>query len=246
MTAGERDRGLAAPVRDENIRAISAPTRSLWSRLSTGHVVMIVAGLLAVVANLAVLSARDDVFVVAAAAGELRQGRVITSADFVTVDVNVDEDTLRDLVLAADLPALEGKIAARTIPDGALVHPDDFRSASAPLELRAMSIPVGREDAVGGDISAGDLVDVIAVADGTSRYITTAAEVLAVPETATSGIAGGTSFFVTIAIDAETALRLALALEEAEVSVVRSTGASEPDELEFTNNPEPDPVGPES
>jgi len=216
------------------------------SRLSTGHVVMIVAGLLAVVANLAVLSARDDVFVVAAASGEIRQGQVITAADFATVDVNVDEEILRDLVLMADLPALEGKIAARTIPDGALVHPNDFRNASAPLELRAMSIPVGREDAVGGDIAAGDLVDVIAVDDGMSEYITTAAEVLAVPEQATSGIAGGTSYFVTIAVDAETALRLALALDEAQVTVVRSTGASEPDQLEFSNAPGPDEPLPDS
>lgn len=207
---------------------------------------MIVAGLLAVVANLAVLSARDDVFVVAAAASEIRQGQVIAAADFTTVDVNVDEDTLRDLVLAADLPAIEGKIAARTIPQGALIHPDDFRNASAPLELRAMSIPVGREDAVGGDIAAGDLVDVIAVADGLAEYVTTAAEVLAVPEQATSGIAGGSSYYVTIAVDAETALRLALALDEAQVTVVRSTGASEPDQLEFTNSPEPVEAQPDS
>lgn len=207
---------------------------------------MVVAGLLAVVANLAVLSARNDVFVVAAAAGDIRQGQVMTAEDFTAVDVNVDEETLRDLVLTADLVALEGKIAARTIPDGALVHPDDFRSASAPLELRAMSIPVGREEAVGGDIAAGDLVDVIAVGDGVAEYITTAAEVLAVPEAATSGIAGGSSFFVTVAVDAETALRLALALDEAQVVVVRSTGASEPGELEFTSIPGSDEVTPDS
>lgn len=231
---------MASPLPDENVRPIAAPRRSLFSRLSTGHVVMIVAGLLAVVANLAVLSARDDVFVVSAAAGEIRQGQVVSPGDFQPVDVNVDEDALRNLVLTEDLTALEGKIAARTIPAGALVHPDDFRSASAPLQLRAMSIPLDRQDAVGGDVAVGDLVDVIAVGDGTSEYITTAAEVLAVPESATSGIAGGTSFFITIAVDADTALRLALALDESRVSVVRSTGATEPEALEYTNAPEPD------
>ncbi len=238
MTVRGREQALAAPSPEDTVRPLGAPRRSLLSRLSTGHVVMIVAGLLAVVANLAVLSSRDDVFSVASAAGEIRQGQAITADAFEAVDVNVDEDTLRDLVLSADLGALEGKIAARTIPAGALVHPDDFRSASAPLELRAMSIPVDREDAVGGDVSAGDLVDVIAVQDGIAEYITTAAEVLAVPESATTGIAGGGSYYVTVAVDAETALRLALALDEGDVSVVRSTGATPPENLEFTNVPE--------
>lgn len=238
MTVRGEESALAAPATDENIRPLSAPRRGIFSRLSTGHVIMILAGAVAVVANLAVLSARDDVFSIATAATEIRQGKLITASDFETVDVNVDDETLRDLVLEADVAALEGKIAARTIPAGALVHPDDFRSASAPLELRAMSIPVNRQDAVGGDLAVGDLVDVIAVSDGVSEYITTAAEVLAVPEAATAGIAGGTTFYVTVAVDADTALRLALALDSAAVSIVRSTGASEPESLEFTPAPD--------
>jgi Flp pilus assembly protein CpaB len=94
--------------------------------------------------------------------------------------------------------------------------------------LRAMSLPVPREHAAGGDLRAGDRVDVLGVIEGSDvDYAATNIEVLAVSE-ARSGAVGArpSEFSITVAVDETQARLLARALAAGNVEVVRSTGAA--------------------
>lgn len=206
---------------------------SLLGRLSAGHFIMLLAGLLAVLANFAVLRARDESFLVAVADRDLGRGTVATADAFRVVEVQVDSDLLVTLVEAENLAELGGRIAARSIADGELILASDFVAAAAPSERRAMSIPVARVHAAGGMITDADVVDVVAVVDGIAEYIVVAAPVLDVAAPSTTGIGSSGEFYVTVAVDATTALRIAGAMDRGSIEIVRSTGASRPIEMIF-------------
>lgn len=203
------------------------PRRRLASRLSAGHLLMLLAALVAVVANYAVLRARDDTVRVAVAAVELRPGLEVRAGDLAFTDVRAEPEVLGTLLEPERLPAVEGWIATAAVPAGELVRASDLHAPSAPAAQRAMSVPIEAEHAVAGDLQPGDRVDIIEVEGRTATYLVTDAEVLAVPPPAATGIAGGLrSFSVTIAVDDETALRLAVAIRSGQLEVVRSTGAT--------------------
>ncbi|PLS75322.1 MAG: hypothetical protein CYG61_07985 [Actinobacteria bacterium] len=86
-----------------------------------------------------------------------------------------------------------------------------------------MSLPVERQHAVGGALRPGDRVDVIDGAE--ASFVVTNAEVLAVPNLSNGNLSGTGSYAITIAVDAQGALRLAAAIAGGKVEVVRSTGA---------------------
>ena len=100
-----------------------------------------------------------------------------------------------------------------------------------------MSIPVPVERADGGGIGAGDRVDVLAGdGNGGASYVAQGLMVVAVSPTRTSGVLAGASsdFWVTVAVDRATALRLTAALGASgaapgtSLEVVRSTGETAP------------------
>jgi Flp pilus assembly protein CpaB len=205
--------------------APAPPRRPLRSRVSTGHLVMIVAGLVAVVTNYALLRA-DDGAAVALARGELPAGEPVSVDAFRLVTVDLDDGVLATLVRPDDLASLEGAVPRVTIPAGALVRHADLRTGSSLDGRRAMSFPVEPAHAAGGVLDVGDRVDVIGIRDGVARYLVAGAEVLNVPSAgAGAGLGGLQTFSVTIAVDDAEALQVALAVREGAVAVVRSTGA---------------------
>lgn len=89
-----------------------------------------------------------------------------------------------------------------------------------------MSVPIDPDHAVAGALRQGDRVDVIEVRDGTAAYLITDAQVLDVPTAEQRGGLGSLNrFSITLAVDDETALRLATALRSGSLDVVRSTGS---------------------
>jgi Flp pilus assembly protein CpaB len=90
-----------------------------------------------------------------------------------------------------------------------------------------MSLPVPVEHAAGGSLSAGDRVDVISVSDGSAGFIATDLEVISVASGDSASIGSITAHHVTVAVEAEQALRLAEALDSGSIEIVRSTGASD-------------------
>lgn len=220
---------MAAPA-DETVPSIghAAPRRSLLSRLSLGHVIMIVAGLLAALLNFTLLQSNEETFLVAVAAADLLPGRAIDRADLRFEEIRATDDILATLIQPSDVVALEGQVVARSIAEGELVSATDFRAASAPLEQRAISVPVQGDRAVGRALAVGDLVDVVVVDRANiAHYVAAGLEVLALPAEARQ--IGGVDFFVTVAVDAETALRIASAVESGEIHIIRSTGSAIPD-----------------
>lgn len=200
--------------------------RRVTSRLSTGHVVMIVAALLAALLNYSALRARDDTVRVAVAAREIPAGAPLAAGDLRFADARLDDDVLATLLGSEQAAARDGWIATGTLAAGEPIRASDLRAPSAPEEQRAMSLPIDPEHAVAGAVRRGDRVDVIEVRDGVASYLVTDAEVLAVPATAPRGGIGRLGrFSITIAVDDEVALRLASALHTSALDVVRSTGS---------------------
>lgn len=203
-----------------------APRRRRGQRLSAGHVVMVVAALLAVLLNYSVLRARDDTVRVAVAARDIPAGATVPAGALRFAPVRVDDDLLANLLEPADVAALDRWVSAGPLRAGEPVRASDVRLPSAPQSQRAMSLPVPVHHAVGGALRPGDRVDVIEVRDGDPTYVVTDAEVLDVPAAEQRGIAALEQFSVTLAVDDRTALRLAAALRAGTLDVVRSTGAS--------------------
>lgn len=188
---------------------------------------MLVAALTAGVANYAVLRGADESARVAVAARVLEPGVPVDATAFTVTEATVGDDVLAALVRADQLPELVGSIPSVQVPAGALLRVTDLRPASEPGEERAMSLPVDTAHAVGGDLRAGDRVDVIAVRDGHPAYVLVDAPVLAVADGARRGqtFGAGSGFSITVAVDERTALDLAAALDGDAVEVVRATGA---------------------
>ncbi len=217
---------LEAPARPR--QAIDPPlaSRSLRSRLSLGHIVMLLAALLAGLLNYSLLRSRDTRVRVAVVADGLEAGAPLSSDGIRFVSLDADQAVLATLLQPAAVSGVEGWVATTTLASGELVRTSDLREPSAPGERRAMSIPVEPTHAVGGAIRAGDRVDVIAVRGGAASYVLTDAPVLATSGQSDRGALGGLAeFSVTLAVDDRSALRLAAAVHGDALEVVRSTGA---------------------
>ena len=197
--------------------------RSLRSRVSSGHVLTVVAALLAAIANVAVLRGGAAEVVVMVAAREIPAGATVAADDL--RQMSLEGGALDQLLTREDLAALDGMVAAVTIPAGAPLRRSDLTEpAASGVHGRRISIPVDRQRAVGGDIDPEDRIDVIRVVDGRASYLVSGARVLAVSDETNVGIGSLGGFHVTIAVDADTALCLASAIDAGGLTVVLSTG----------------------
>ena len=220
----------AAP-RPEAIEAVPRPPsslpRSLLSRLSTGHLVMIVAGLLGLLLTVAVLRRADERQPVAVAAHDLSPGSAITESAVRYENVKMDDALLDTMLQRDDVQALDGSVAAYPIAKGDLIARRAIRPAAAPAGRRAMSIPIDPARAVNGELEPGDRVDVILAANHEVSIIVTDAEVLSVNRPDRGGAFGGIdeSFAVTLAVDARESQLVAGGLAGGDIVITRTTGA---------------------
>lgn len=208
------------------------PHRPPWSRFSTAHGLMVLSGLLTFVLVVSAMGGPEARLTVLAARGDIPAGAPLSRDILRQVELPADSDLARATVQLERLAGGE-HVAARPIAAGELLRPSDLGAGpvSGADRLRAMSIPVKRERAVGGALRVGDLVDVVDVVEGTARWVVAGAQVIEVPKSASSrGIVrevGGT-YHVVVEVSDEEALALAEALTHDSVSVVRSTGAKAP------------------
>ena len=206
--------------------AFRVPRRRLVSRLSAGHVVMIVAGLLGLVVTVVAIRAADDSQKVAVAATDIESGRPLTEADVRWVDVRLTDELAARVVRPDDVDTLEGAVAATAIPAGELLSEADLRPIAAEGGLRAMSIPVEPSRAVNGELEAGDRVDVLVARGGEVAVVVADAEVLDVKDSGSGGLgAVDADFAITLAVDVRESQLLAAAIADGEFVVTRSTGA---------------------
>jgi Flp pilus assembly protein CpaB len=137
--------------------------RGLATRLSTGHVVMIVAGLLGVVLTLSVLRGADDRRQILVAAKDLVPGAVIDAHSVRVERIDASSSVLATTYAPDELDALRGRVATASIAKGALVTRGAVRPRDAGAASRSMSFPLAKARAMAGALDTGDRVDVLAV-----------------------------------------------------------------------------------
>lgn len=198
--------------------------RSIFSRLSFGHVVMISAGLLAFMLNVLVLRSKGETVEVSVAAQPITAGTRLQAEDLGYRLIDAEGPFVDRVISRESVAPFLGHVVIRDVDPGAPLLADDLRPAAAPDAGRAMNIPVTPDHAVGAALFVGDLVDVIAVDDGQSRFVATAIEVLSVALDRSRTSAD--RFGVTVAVSDKEALALATAIDGGSVHLIRSTGSS--------------------
>ena len=196
--------------------------------MSTGHVVMVLAGVLGALLTLSVLRAADDSRPMLAAARDIAPGTVIDGHLLRVTRVHVDAGVLATLVGASELSTLRGRIAIDAIPAGTLLTRSELRAAKDGDAPRAMSFPIPRSRAVGGALRVGDRIDVLSVVrnTGVSAYVASDVQVLAFSGAGSGPLQGSDDASVTIAVDSDAAARIASAQETGSITLVRATGAT--------------------
>jgi len=202
------------------------PKRNPLSRITASHLLMVLAAVLAFATNVMVLRSQDETRAVVVAAQSIEAGRTLHAIDFAQAEVDVEDELFLTLTPWEQVGALHGMVAARPIEAGGMVVAADVRSPSAPDSLRAISIPVDVEHAVGGNLVSGDRIDLIAVTEDSAGYVLVGAEVLSVPAPGRGSLTGAGGFYLVVAVDAEQALAVAAALRQGQVEIVRSTGST--------------------
>jgi pilus assembly protein CpaB len=204
-----------------------AVRRGILGRLSAGHVVMIVAGLVGMVLTLGLLRAADDRVEVAVAARDLAPGTAIRASDLRFSPVSMDGALLDTALQHRDLASLEGSVVTSGVAAGDLLPRSALRPAAAPSGKRAMSIPIDPARAVNGELAAGDRVDVVVATTQEVAIVVADAEVLGVEGGDRGGAFGGVDqqFAVTLAVDAQESQLLTAATVDGDVMITRTTGA---------------------
>jgi Flp pilus assembly protein CpaB len=208
--------------------AVAARRRALTSRVSTGHVVMVLAGVLGALLTLSALRAADNTRPVLAATSDIATGSVVDAHSFRATRVHVGSAVLATLFDASELAELRGRVVVERIPAGALVTREAVRRVAEGNDPRAMSFPIPRSRAVGGALVVGDRVDVLSVVrnSGRSGYVATDIQVLAFTSSGSGPLQGSDDASVTIAVASDAAARIASALETGTITLVRATGAT--------------------
>lgn len=200
--------------------------RPVWTRLSRAHVVALLAALLAGGLNLAALRGADEGQAILAAAVDLSHGGALEERFVREVVLSGDPATLGGLVAADRLAERRGWLLTRPVRAGEPLRWSDLRDPDRLDGARAISVPLASEHAVGGSLRPGDRVDVIAVREGSALWVVANVEVLDVGDgEAADGLGAVPVYAVTLAVDESQALRLAWAMHDGAVELVRATGA---------------------
>jgi Flp pilus assembly protein CpaB len=242
LSFGIGRRGPVSAVVDRPSPAAPAPPRrrqSLSERVTVGHVAPVVLAVFAGVFVLGALRDRSATALVAVANGPISAGAAVDGSDTRLVRVHAHDSGLRaGLLPAADLG--RGWVAAVRIGAGdAITRSEVVHAGPGGGGLGSMSIPVAVSHAAGGSIVAGDRVDVIAENGAGSQgsagaqYVGQGLQVLAVSSSKTPRLLATTNgdYYVVVAVDRATALRLTAALASSSgvggggnIEVVRTTG----------------------
>jgi pilus assembly protein CpaB len=221
----------AAPVTSSPVNGAAVGRRGplrqgLGGRVSRGHVVMVVAGLVGVVVSFAALRQHDGAARVMVASHEIRAGERVSADDFRTEAVTMSAPLLATVVRAREVDGVVGRIAGATMAEGEIISKRMLRPRAARAGQRAMSIPIDPARAVGGRLAAGDRVDVLFAGERAVSIIVADAEVLAVDARGRGGIGESASpFTVTIAVTARQSQLVAAAVADGNISLARTTGS---------------------
>jgi Flp pilus assembly protein CpaB len=204
------------------------------SRFTAGSVVPVLLAVLAAGFAYEALQDRSSMTDVMVARSLVPAGAPVDASDTRTIRVHSsDMEVAQGWLTPAELGA--GWVATVPVRAGEPLTVSEVERPSSVPALGEMSIAVPVQQAAGGRISAGDLVDVIASNDsGDAYYVAQAVRVIGVaPTSAAPGVLGAStgSYFVVVAVNKQTALRIAAALGSQgeggagdNIEIVRSSG----------------------
>lgn len=200
--------------------------RPAWINVRT--VLGLLLFVVALVAGQRTLQAADDTIGIWTATRDLSAGTTLQSGDLRVSRVHLPPDVARGY-LAANIE-LDGAIVTRTIRAGELL-PQAWVSEELVSSSAAMTIPVTPEHALGGALRPGDRVDVIATFNAgdirsVTQVVVEGAEILDVV-TAGGLVVGEKAIVgVTIAIDPGDGKRVAAAIRNGDIDLVRIDGSN--------------------
>lgn len=198
--------------------------RSPLRRFSIGHLAVVVAAILAFVANVAFLRSRDDSTLVVTTARPIAAGEVIGPDDLSTTRLQAEDSVLAGLLTSLD--GVEGRVARRNLAQGEMVGAADLLTEAAPGGLASMALPMDPAHAAGGNIRVGDRVDIVDVdSDGVAHYVVRDAPVLAVSEGNVGALAGAGNQHLVVGLSEDEVLAVAEAIADGEVDIIVTTGA---------------------
>ena len=173
---------LTEPVtaREELPVSVAPAGRSLISRLSIGHVVMILAGLVAILLNLAFLRSSTDTVNIAVASRALEAGTVLGVDAIAPVEVGAAGELVQGLLTQEARRLYSVRCSPGTSRPVSRSADPTCRPAGSTLALREYSIEVDAANAAGGSIQDTDVVDIIAVIDKQAFYVAAGLEVVRV------------------------------------------------------------------
>ena len=212
----------APPTPLDDAPGTAAPQRRARRHLQGGWTLMVAAGLIAAVANYALLTGGDPGTRVAVLTADAPPGTPVADLQIEMRAVPLADPGAHQLVDRQVLDSLQGQVTAAALPAGVLLRATDVR-APGDQAAGAMSLPVDASRSVGGLLQPGDVVDVIAGETAAER-VARDLQVVAVGDGGGAlGTVGAAS--ITVSVDPDEALALAQALREGPIDLVRTARA---------------------
>lgn len=185
--------------------------------------------LVALVGTQRVISANQQVTSVWSAARDIPAGTVLGASDLISTEVNLPTDALRLYALASTPTG--SAVVIESLNAGELVPIASLAASGSEVEGRLITIPIGVDHAVGGELRPGDRVDVFASFDaGSPRAVTRllVADVEVVEPVRAGGLVsgGGSLIGLTLRVPTSEVASVAFAIRNAEIDIVRIAGAS--------------------
>jgi Flp pilus assembly protein CpaB len=199
-------------------------------RVDTRLLVGLALVLVAVFGGLRLAAAADDTVPVVAAARDLPANHVLRASDLRVTRIRASDALLDRLVRGDDLAALADRVLLYPVPADGLVA--ETGVVAAPSRGRDITVPVTPEHALGGRIQPGDRVDVLGSFDEAgrpARTLTVASGAEVVELVRAEGLFGqreGELSALTLSVAPDDAVPLAFAIRNAELDIVRTSGAA--------------------
>jgi hypothetical protein len=195
--------------------------------LSTGHVVMIVAGLLATVLTYSVLRQAAGVgSEESVAADDIHAGQVVTPSMFVTTNVKAPPSALSGILTPREAAGVSGQVAVVDIKKGQLVARQQFRPATPPPPRMAITVD---PQAIPGGAPAlvpGSKIDLVAVTQAGQPLLVSGLVVLKTPDSGSDhSLGAATTARIDIAVPDPATAQLVLAATSSGKFAIRVAGA---------------------
>lgn len=210
---------------------MSAP-RQPRRPVNAGWVVMIGAGLIAAVANFAVLTSRGGGVDVAVLAEGVPAGTPVGQLQVQVQQVDLEDPEGYLLAQPAQLDPDGGMVTTTSLEAGVMLRSTDLWIPDDG-DLGTISVPISASRAAGGLLVAGDTVDVISEVTGpgeggdTVGYVVRGLSVIDAVQP-DGGLTSSGMYTVILAVDDEQALQVARALRADQMDLVRTARTGGP------------------